>query len=477
MSQEVLPVADLEARKIRHLESVAECRSARWESSRAFKQVLWESLVPHVMSDSSVLHVGCGGGDLLRMLRAKVAVGIEPSADLAALARRRHPEIRVLEQPVESFRVETRFDYILADDVLIDCFDVDELLDSIHRAADESSRVILINYSQAWRPILKVLRWLGLARPRFGNTWFSPLDLEEALARRGFELVSEFPAILLPLRIPLLSGFCNRFLAKLPFFRAFCLLRTFIARKGVTRPVRPQSVSVIVPARNEAGNVARLMREIPAMGSWAEVIFVEGNSKDDTWDRLQAVIRERNDPRVRLIKQPGKGKGDAVRAGFAEAKGEILMILDADLTVPAESLPKFYEVVASGHADFANGTRLVYQMDGRAMQFLNLLANHFFARAFTYVLGQPVRDTLCGTKVLSRGLYAQIAAHRSYFGDFDPFGDFDLLFGAARLHAKIVDVPIRYRERVYGETNISRFRHGLMLFRMLALAAAKLKFQ
>jgi glycosyltransferase involved in cell wall biosynthesis len=180
---------------------------------------------------------------------------------------------------------------------------------------------------------------------------------------------------------------------------------------------------------------------------------------------------------VRLIRQPGKGKGDAVRAGFAQAKGDILMILDADLTVPAEMLPRFYEVISSGYADFANGTRLVYRMDGRAMQFLNLLANHFFAWAFSYVLGQSVRDTLCGTKVMRRSLYERIAANRSYFGNFDPFGDFDLLFGAARLSAKIADVPIRYRERVYGETNISRFRHGLMLFRMLGVAAVKLKFR
>jgi glycosyltransferase involved in cell wall biosynthesis len=219
------------------------------------------------------------------------------------------------------------------------------------------------------------------------------------------------------------------------------------------------------------------MREIPTMGAWTEVIFVEGNSSDDTWDVLERAVRQQNDSLVRLIRQPGKGKGDAVRAGFAQARGDILMILDADLTVPAEMLPRFYDIVASGHADFANGTRLVYGMDGGAMQFLNLIANHFFAKAFSFVLGQPVRDTLCGTKVLRRTIYEKIAANRAYFGDFDPFGDFDLLFGAARLHAKIADVPVRYRARVYGETNISRFRHGLLLFQMLGVAARKLKFR
>jgi glycosyltransferase involved in cell wall biosynthesis len=236
-------------------------------------------------------------------------------------------------------------------------------------------------------------------------------------------------------------------------------------------------VTVLVPARNEAGNIERILAEVPEMGAFTELIFVEGNSTDNTWAVLEKAVAERKCPNVRLLKQPGKGKGDAVRHGFAAARGDILMILDADLTVPAEMLPRFYNAVASGHAEFANGTRLVYRMDEKAMQFLNLLANHFFAHAFTFVLSQPVRDTLCGTKALSRRSYEKIVAQREYFGDFDPFGDFDLLFGAARLGLRIRDIPIRYRERVYGETNISRFRHGIMLFRMLWIAALKLKFR
>jgi hypothetical protein len=83
---------------------------------------------------------------------------------------------------------------------------------------------------------------------------------------------------------------------------------------------------------------------------------------------------------------------------------------------------------------------------------------------------------LCGTKVLSRKHYLQIAANRSYFGDFDPFGDFDLIFGAAKLNLKIVDVPIRYDERTYGDTNIQRWRHCFLLFKMLMLALSRVKF-
>ena len=471
------PATDFEARRDHWRAAVAQSRSERIDSSWRYKRILWQLLARIVPPGSSVLHVGCGTGDVLAMLRPRAAVGIEPSPALAAEARRRHPEQRILEHPVDAFDAGSHFDFIIVSDILVDCFDVDELLACVAQAADPSTRVVVTNYSQLWRPVLKLARALRLARPRFGSTWFSPEDVRAALERRGFQPITESPEVLFPLAVPLLAPFLNRFVARLPGFRALCLHRTVVARRVPGHGTGAQSVTVVVPARNEAGNVPRLMSEIPQMGRWTEVIFVEGNSTDDTLEVLERAVRERNDPLIRLIRQPGKGKGDAVRAGFAEARGDILMILDADLTVPAEMLPRFYEVVATGHADFANGTRLVYGMDGQAMQFLNLLANHFFAKAFTFVLGQPVRDTLCGTKVLRRDFYERIAANRAYFGDFDPFGDFDLLFGAARLHARIADIPVRYRARVYGETNISRFRHGLLLFRMLGVAAQKLKFR
>lgn len=470
-------LADLEQRKRRWYASVASCRGSRWSTPFAYQKVQQRMLLQRIPAGASVLHVGCGRGDLLAALVPKRAVGVEPSAGLAAQARQRHPELEIIESSLEAFRVQGHFDYILVDDVLLDCFDVDDLLACIHQAARWDTRILITNVSKLWRPILKLLCFLHLAKTRFGDTWFSPEDLRSALARNDFEVISASPEVLFPVDIPVLTALVNCVLARLPVFRSFCLHHILIARiKGKPSPDQ-LSVSVVVPAKNESGNIPRLIKEIPKMGRWTEVIFVEGNSTDDTYAVLEAAVKERNDPHVRLIQQTGKGKGDAVRAGFAEAKGDILMILDADLTVPAETLPKFYNVLATGHADFANGTRLVYGMDDRAMQFLNLLANHFFAHAFTFVLGQPIRDTLCGTKVLRRDLYEKIVANRSYFGDFDPFGDFDLLFGAARLHAKITDVPVRYFERAYGTTNISRFRHGLLLFRMLAIAASRLKFQ
>jgi len=236
------------------------------------------------------------------------------------------------------------------------------------------------------------------------------------------------------------------------------------------------TVSVVVAARNEEGHIDELMARIPEMGRGTEIVFVEGNSTDDTWGAIELAIAGHPQRNCKLLKQPGKGKGDAVRTGFDAATGDILMILDADITVPPEDLPRFYEVLASGRGEFANGVRLVYPMQDDAMRFANIIGNKFFSWAFSWLLGQPIRDTLCGTKVLWAKDYRRLSENRAYFGDFDPFGDFDLLFGAAKLNLKIMEVPIRYRARRYGETNIQRWRHGLLLLRMVLFAARRIKF-
>jgi glycosyltransferase involved in cell wall biosynthesis len=266
----------------------------------------------------------------------------------------------------------------------------------------------------------------------------------------------------------------NRWLA--PLLPSLCLSVFTIARIAPAVPRTDKTVSVVVPARNESGNIRAVIERAPEMGIWTEFIFVEGNSRDDTWDEIQRVKTMYPRKRIKVLRESRGGKASAVRDGFVAAEGELLMILDADLTMPPEELPKFYEALVSGRCDFANGSRLVYPMEGKAMQFLNLCANKIFSVLFSWLLGQPVKDTLCGTKALTRTNYERIAANRVYFGEFDPFGDFDLLFGASKLNLKILDIPIRYRERVYGETNIHRWRHGWLLLRMVAFAALKLKF-
>ncbi len=235
-------------------------------------------------------------------------------------------------------------------------------------------------------------------------------------------------------------------------------------------------VSVIVPARNEAGNIDQIFERVPEMGRGTELVFVEGHSTDNTYEAIERAMNSDSERKAKLIKQSGSGKGDAVRLGFAQAKGEVLMILDADLTVPPEDLPRFYEALVSGKGEFINGVRLVYPMEDQAMRFFNLLGNKLFSLGFSWTLGQPIKDTLCGTKVLWKNQYEIIAANRSYFGHLDPFGDFDLILGAARSNLHILDLPIRYRERRYGTTNIQRWKHGLLLLRMAFVSAFRLKF-
>jgi glycosyltransferase involved in cell wall biosynthesis len=240
--------------------------------------------------------------------------------------------------------------------------------------------------------------------------------------------------------------------------------------------VNEPSVTVVIPCRNERGNIESAVRRTPRMGRETDIVFVDGSSTDGTPAEIERVIAAHPEWRITLLHQgSGTGKGDAVRKGFAAATGDVLMILDADLTVPPEDLPKFYRALASGKGEFINGTRLVYPMERQAMRTLNLLGNKFFSLAFTWLLEQRFRDTLCGTKVLFRRDYEKIAANRAYFGDFDPFGDFDLIFGASKLNLRIVEVPVRYRERTYGVTNIRRFSHGWLLLRMCVLAFYKLK--
>jgi hypothetical protein len=357
--------------------------------------------------------------------------------------------------------------------------DVQVFLSGLASQLHSDDRLILVYYSALWRPLLRLANSLGLRVKTPEQNWISHSDVENFLLLAGFEAVRRDSRLLCPVRIPVLSWILNTLLAPLVFFRSFTMVNILIARPmhGGSSQATTPSVSIVVPARNESGNIAAILRRCPKMGPDDELIFIEGNSTDDTWEAIQREASAYQGPlRIVTAKQEGKGKGDAVRKGFALARNEILMILDADLTVSPEDLPKFYDAIRLGQGEFINGSRLVYPMEERAMRFFNLLGNKFFAVGFTYVLGQKIKDTLCGTKVIRKSDYLKLASHRSYFGEFDPFGDFDLLFGAARLALKVVEIPIRYRERTYGTTNIQRWRHGIILLGMLMLGARKFRF-
>lgn len=421
-----------------------------------------------------MLELGSGSGDLLAALRPARGVGVDVSEDMVELARGRHPDLEFVAAAGEDFRRDERFDYVLLSDLVPFAFDLQALLHNVRAMTHDQSRVVIHSYSQLWRPIIRLAELLRLKPRKPIRNWVTPADMRNLLALADFEVISISRRILLPKRVPLLSTLLNGLVANVWPLSHLSLTWWVVARP---RPgaARDLSVSIVVPCRNEREMIAEIIERTPELGTETELVFVEGGSSDGTAEEIKRQIAAHPERRISFHKQTGTGKGDAVRLGFAQASNELLMILDADLTVAPEDLTKFYRAVVEGKADLANGSRLVYDLGPGAMQFLNLLGNKFFAAVFSTVLGQPLKDTLCGTKVLRRSDYEAIARARDYFGEFDPFGDFDLLLGAGRLGLKIVDVPVRYQARRYGTTNISRFRHGVALLQMAAFAFWKFR--
>jgi len=425
-----------------------------------------------------VIELGCGRGDLLAATKPAHGVGVDFSGGMIEQARQRHPDLNFVQADVTNLDLPDKFDVVILSDLIGELWDVQAVLRNVTRLCHRHTRVIVNFFSRLWQLPLAAARRLGLASPSLEGNWLAPEDVINLLSLADLEVIRHWTEYLWALPIPGVSGFCNRILARFWPFRQACLANFIVARLSpcLLPAANPPKVSVVVPARNEAGNIGPIIQRTPEMGSGTEIIFVEGHSRDRTYEAIEAAIKNSPHRSCQLHRQSGKGKADAVRLGFANATGDVLMILDADMTVAPEDLPRFVDAIVSHKGEYINGVRLVYPMQKRAMRFCNLLGNKFFSLAFSWTLGQPIKDTLCGTKVLWREDYQRLVANRSYFGDFDPFGDFDLIFGAAKLNLKMVDMPIRYRERVYGETNISRWHHGLILLKMLLFGIKGLKF-
>lgn len=522
--------------RLRFYEERARYRSE--ELKRYYHELLrtyYQALVPPGLR---VLELGCGLADLLAAVQPTQGVGVDFSAAMIALARQRHPELELHCAAAEDFASDERFDYILLSDLVGDLYDVQEVLLHLHTLSHARTRLVVNFYNHLWRPILKVAEWMGAKTPLPPQNWLSTHDMANLLYLAGWGVIRSDARILWPLRTLVWANVCNRWLA--PFLRHFCLTTIQIARPKLAHnrldsntagrersslqttsahcglephPTVPQRApashapsewnlmpgeglveagcphgqeplnerthyrcSIIVPARNEAGTIESLVERTPEMGSGTEIIFVEGGSTDETWSEIQRVVALYPHRNIRLLKQTGVGKAQAARQGFAAATGDLLFILDADLSVPPEELTKFYEVVLAGTGEFINGVRSVYPMQNGAMQFCNVVGNKIFSLVFSFLLRQPVKDTLCGTKVLFRRDYEAITCNRLCSADFDPFGDFDLLFGAARLNLRIVDLPVHYKARTYGRPNIRRWHHGWMLLKMVWFTARRSQF-
>ncbi len=460
--------------------------SDTWVKYRKKRAYYWDSITQYcnyfIQDDNKVLEIGCGSGEMIEKLNGSSKTGIDFCEPLIEKARENFPGIRFEVMDAEDLSLDEKYDVIILSNLIGVLEDIEAVFNQLHKVSHKRTRIIVTYYSRLWEPVIRFAEAIGIKRKMPPQNWLSTHDISNLLYLAGFETYKHNRSMFIPFRIPLISPFFNKFLSRLPLLNKLSLNRFVFARpcppSNSESAKNGYSVSVVIPARNESGNIEAAIKRVPEMGRFTEIIFVEGNSTDNTWEVIQKMHEKYKDKRpIQIMQQDGKGKGDAVRKGYAAAKGDILMILDADLTVAPEYLPKFYLAIAAGKGEFINGVRLVYPMEKKAMRPLNTLGNYFFSKLFSWILEMPVKDTLCGTKVMFRNDYLKLAANRKFFGDFDPFGDFDLLFGSYKLNLKIIDLPIRYRERKYGDTNISRFKHGMVLLRMSIFAAGKIKFR
>ncbi len=450
---------------------------------RKSKSYYWNSITKYCdyfcHSESSVLEIGCGTGELIYNIKGSKKVGIDFSENMISEAKKQFPDANFRLMDAENILINEKFDVIILSNLIGYLGDIQTVFDQLKKVSHERTKIFISYYNSLWEPIINFAELIGIKKRSPKQNWLSGKDIKNLLYLSGYETYRQTKKMLIPYNIPLLSWLFNRVLANLPFVNRLCINRYLFARQlpNSEDVSEKYSVSVVIPARNESGNIENAILRMPSFSKHLEIIFIEGNSTDDTWNKIQEIKEKYSSTHdIKIDRQSGKGKGDAVRKGYSFAKGDILMILDADLTVPPETLPKFYDALASGKGDFINGTRLIYPMEKHAMRFLNMIGNKLFGIGFSWMLEQPIKDTLCGTKVMFKEDYIRLTQNRSFFGDFDPFGDFDLIFGAYKLNLKIIDLPIRYMERTYGDTNISRFKHGFLLIKMWLFAAGKIKF-
>jgi hypothetical protein len=440
---------------------------------------LHQFLIPH---GKRVLEIGSGSGILLNALQPAYGVGLDLDAEAVVQAKQNFPHLHFFlldAHDLQSSDIKGAFDYIILANTVGSLKDVQAVFEHLLPYCQPSTRLVISYHNPLWEGILQLASRLGQRMPMPATNWLSQGDINNLLNLAGYEVIKTGKQFLFPRHVPFLSGFFNRLLAPLPLINRLCITEYIVARPQPSTdhtPVQDLTCSVIIPARNEAGNIWNCVRRLPRMGSRTEIIFVEGHSSDDTWTQIQNVQTQLADSHeILALQQQGKGKADAVRLGFAAATGDVLIILDADLTVQAEEMTKFFQAIASGRCDFANGCRLIYPLSTTAMPTLNQWANRFFAALLSYILGIRIKDSLCGTKALRRSDYLEIAAQRHFFGDFDPFGDFDLLLGAVKQNLKVVDIPVRYYPRIYGQSNIQHVKEGIQLLKICGFAFRKFK--
>jgi SAM-dependent methyltransferase len=477
--------AALEQRRERsrnHLAKIAVRRDGWINRNKYYYGLLNRLLRFLVEPHKKVLSVRCGTGNFLGIVQPAEGTGVDICSEIVEIAQRRNASFQFAvafpdkEEFRAAFKPGEKFDYILFSDIG-DTVDVLQALRNLKPLCRRHTRVLVITYNHLWEPLVTFAEWMGMKVPRTEQNWLSTLDIANLLELAGFETLETRRIVILPKYVPLVSAFLNRFCARLPLLKQLCMTQVIVGR-SLPSPVLKEelSVSVIVPCKNERGNVEDAVQRIPQLGRQTEIIFCDDQSTDGTAEEVLRVQSLYSDKDIRLEHGPGVAKSRNVWTGFDAATGDILMILDADLTTIPEELPYFVDVIASGKAEFVNGSRLIYPVPRGAMTTANMVGNKFFSVAFTYLLGQPVKDTLCGTKVLWRSDWERIKPMLGSWGIEDRWGDYELLFGAAKLNLKILDLPVHYQERMYGSTKMTRVvRNGVIMLNMCWHGFLKLK--
>jgi len=462
--------------KIKTLKDSIVEKRGKWISSNSYYYRQFLNSVKYIIPErSSVLNIGCSTGYILNQLNPARGVGVESSPEQIKYASEKYPDLEFFDMEVENVEIDGTFDYILISGIE-DMVDIKSVLDSIKKNCHRHTRIIISHYSYLWQPLVSLAEKAKIRLPQAVHNWFSNNDVKNMFNLSDYNVIHTKKLILFPFYIPLISYMLNKYLARLPLLRHLTMSRLTIAYPR-QHETREYSVSVVIPCRNEAGNIQDAVERIPELGSHTEIVFCDDKSTDKTADNVRKMQKKYPDKDIKLVEGPGICKAENVWTGFDAASGEILMILDADLTVIPEELPYFYEAIARGYGEFINGSRLVYPMHDDAMRGFNIIGNKFFSIFFTYILDSSIKDTLCGTKVMWAKDFEKIKVLRGRWGIKDRWGDYELIFGAAKNHLKIIDLPVHYMERTYGETKMTnRFKNGWIMLKMSMASLFKIKF-
>ena len=472
---------DLSQENIKEFYNSIATKRKKWlKRNRYFHRTLLKYYKTVIPENSTVLELGCATGNLIGNLSPSYGIGIDISNEMIKIAKENYPEIKFSCQNIEELSLNKKFDYIIISGTLGTVENIQLLLRKVLLYATSDTRIIIDLYNPLWSPIIRIGEKIGLKMPEITKNWLSIEDIENFLYISGYQVVKRKFLLFFPKNIFVFSLILNRLIGKFPILRRFSLSQIVIARPYLPPENSDElTCSVVITCRDEEGNIEGLVTRIPQMGKHTEIIFVEGHSKDNTVGKIKEIMKKYPEKDIKLLKQKGIGQGDAFRFGFDKAKGDLVIWLEADLTTPPEEAYQFWDIFITGKGEYLNGSRFIYKMKKSAMPLFNFLGNRFFGILFTILLKQRFTDTLCGFKAISKKNYLKIRKQIDYFGDFDPFGDFELIFGAIKNNLKVADIPVHYQPRAYGESKaygssfFSFAKHGFLLIRMSWIAFKK----